>query len=85
MKNDYRKIDIEVLKDFIEGEEHDVYLLIKKLYYKDMYMSLYEYSFKDLNNNDTLETFVVTAFNAYKIQNKLNKSIKTETKEKRVI
>ena len=76
MNNDYRKIDIEVLKDFIEGEEHDVYLLIKKLYYKDMYMSLYEYSFKDLNNNDTLETFVVTAFNAYKIQNKLNKCLK---------
>ena len=33
MNNDYRRLDIEVLKDFMEGEEHDVYLLIKKLYY----------------------------------------------------
>ena len=40
MNEDFRKIDIDVLKDFMEGEEHDVYLLIKKLYFKDMYMSL---------------------------------------------
>ena len=73
---EYRKIDIEVLKDFIEGEEHDVYLLIKKLCFKDMYMSLYEYSFKDLNDKDPLDKFVITAFNAYKIQNKLNKCLK---------
>ena len=30
MNSDYRKLDIGVLKDFMEGEEHDVYLLIKK-------------------------------------------------------
>lgn len=76
MNNNYRKLDIEVLKDFIEGEEHDVYLLIKKLFFKDMYMSLYEDSFKKLGNNDTLDIFIETAFKAYKIQNQLNKALK---------
>lgn len=76
MNNDYRRLDIEVLKDFMEGEEHDVYLLIKKLYFKDMYMSLYEDSFKKLSNDDSLETFVNTAFKAYKTQNRLNQCLK---------
>ena len=76
MNEDYRKIDIEVLKDFMEGEEHDVYLLIKKLYFKDMYMSLYEHSFRRLTDSDDLETFVNTAFKAYKTQNKLNQCLK---------
>jgi len=76
MNRDYRKIDIDVLKDFMEGEEHDVYLLIKKLYFKDMYMSLYEDSFKKLRNDDSLDTFVNTAFKAYKAQNKLNQCLK---------
>ena len=76
MNNDYRRLDIEVLKDFMEGEEHDVYLLIKKLYFKDMYMSLYEDSFKKLSNDDSLETFVETAFRAYRTQNKLNQCLK---------
>lgn len=76
MNGDYRRLDIEVLKDFMEGEEHDVYLLIKKLYFKDMYMSLYEDSFKKLSNNDSLETFVETTFRAYKTQNKLNQCLK---------
>ena len=76
MNGDYRRLDIEVLKDFMEGEEHDVYLLIKKLYFKDMYMSLYEDSFKKLSNNDSLETFVETTFRAYKTQNKLNQRLK---------
>lgn len=76
MNNDYRKIDIEVLKDFMEGEEHDVYLLVKKLYFKDMYMSLYEHSFRRLSNDDNLDTFINTAFKAYKTQNKLNQCLK---------
>lgn len=76
MNSDYRRLDIEVLKDFMEGEEHDVYLLIKKLYFKDMYMSLYEDSFKKLSNNDSLETFVETTFRAYRTQNKLNQCLK---------
>lgn len=76
MNNDYRRLDIEVLKDFMEGEEHDVYLLIKKLYFKDMYMSLYEDSFKKLSNDDSLETFVETTFRAYRTQNKLNQCLK---------
>ena len=38
MNEDFRRIDIEILKDFMDGEEHDVYLLIKKLFFKDMYM-----------------------------------------------
>ena len=76
MNNDYRRVDIEVLKDFMEGEEHDVYLLIKKLYFKDMYMSLYEDSFKKLSNEDSLETFLNTAFKAYRTQNKLNQCLK---------
>jgi hypothetical protein len=76
MENDYRKIDIEILKDFMDGEEHDVYLLIKKLFFKDMYMSLYEYCFKNLNEEDSVETFVETAFKAYREQNKLNQCLK---------
>ena len=76
MNSDYRRLDIEVLEDFMDGEEHDVYLLIKKLYFKDMYMSLYEDSFKKLSNNDSLETFVETTFRAYKTQNKLNQCLK---------
>ena len=76
MNSDYRKLDIGVLKDFMDGEEHDVYLLIKKLFFKDMYMSLYEDSFKKLDNNDSLETFVETAFRAYRTQNRLNQCLK---------
>ena len=76
MNSDYRRLDIEVLEDFMDGEEHDVYLLIKKLYFKDMYMSLYEDSFKKLSDNDSLDTFVETAFRAYKKQNKLNQCLK---------
>lgn len=76
MNSDYRRLDIEVLEDFMDGEEHDVYLLIKKLYFKDMYMSLYEDSFKKLSDNDSLDTFVETAFRAYKKQNRLNQCLK---------
>ena len=32
MNEEFRRVDIEILKDFMDGEEHDVYLLIKKLY-----------------------------------------------------
>ena len=74
--NDFRRIDIEILKDFMDGEEHDVYLLIKKLFFKDMYMSLYEYCFKNLSDEDSVETFVDTAFKAYREQNKLNQCLK---------
>lgn len=73
---DYRKIDIEVLEDFMEGEEHDIYLLVKKLVFKDMYMTLYEDSFKSLKLDDPLEIFVKIAFKAYKKQNKLNECLK---------
>ena len=76
MNSDYRRLDIEILKDFMEGEEHDIYLLVKKLYFKDMYMSLYEYSFSKLTNDDSLETFANTAFKAYKMQNRLNHCLK---------
>ena len=76
MDEDFRRSDIDVLKDFMEGEEHDVYLLIKKLYFRDMYMSLYEDSFKKLLDDDTLDTFVTTTFKAYKKQNKLNQCLK---------
>ena len=76
MNSDYRRLDIEVLEDFMDGEEHDVYLLIKKLYFKDMYMSLYEDSFKKLSDNDSLDTFIETAFRAYKKQNRLNQCLK---------
>ena len=41
-----------------------------------MYMTLYEYSFKDLEDNDTLETFLEVAFKAYRTQNKLNQCLK---------
>lgn len=76
MVKDFRSIDIEIIKDFIEGEEHDIYLLVKKTCFKDMYMSLYEYSFRDLKDEDNIETFIDTAFKAYRKQNKLNQSLK---------
>ena len=76
MNEDFRRIDIEILKDFMDGEEHDVYLLIKKLFFKDMYMSLYEYCFKNLSEEDSVETFLDAAFKAYKEQNKLNQCLK---------
>lgn len=76
MDTDYRNIDINIIKDFMDGEEHDVYLLIRKTCFKDMYMSLYAYSFRDLNNESDLETFINTAFKAYRKQNKLNQSLK---------
>lgn len=43
---------------------------------KDMYMSLYEDSFKKLDDNDSLETFVNTEFWACRTQNKLNQCLK---------
>ncbi len=73
---EFRRIDIEIIKDFMDGEEHDIYLLVKKLIFKDMYMTLYENSFKDLKMDDDLETFVETTFRAYKKQNKLNECLK---------
>jgi len=76
MDKNYRKIDIDILKDFMEGEEHDIYLLVKKLYFKDMYMSLYEHSFRKLTNEDDIETFVNVTFKAYKTQNQLNKCLR---------
>jgi hypothetical protein len=39
-------------------------------------MSLYEYCFKNLNEEDSVETFVETAFKAYREQNKLNQCLK---------
>lgn len=77
MENDtYRKIDIEIIKDFMDGEEHDIYLLVKKLIFKDIYMTLYEYSFKDLKMDDSLETFIDKTFRAYRKQHKLNDCLK---------
>ena len=76
MEKDYREIDINIIKDFIEGEEHDLYLLIKKTCFRDMYMSLYQHSFRKLKNDDNLEKFVETAFRAYRKQNKLNQCLK---------
>lgn len=73
---EFRRVDIEILKDFMDGEEHDVYLLIKKLFFKDMYMSLYEYCFKNLSEEDSIETFLDAAFKAYREQNKLNQCLK---------
>lgn len=76
MERDYKKIDIGIIKDFIEGEEHDVYLLIKKTCFKDIYMSLYEHSFRTLTSSDDLEKFITVAFRAYRKQNKLNQCLK---------
>jgi len=72
----YNKIDIDVLKEFIEGEVHDIYLFVKKNYYKDMYMTIHDYTLKDLKNDDTLEKYIKATLYDYKLQNKLNKSLK---------
>lgn len=72
----YNKIDIDILKELIDGDTHDVYLFIKKTIYKDMYLSIHDYCFKDLNENDNIETFKKAALLDYNMQNALNKSLK---------
>lgn len=72
----YNKVDIEVLKELIEGEVHDVYLFIKKHCYRDMYMTIHEYTLAELSECDSLERFIKVALKDYKMQNRLNKSLK---------
>jgi len=72
----YNKIDIDVLKEFIEGEVNDIYLFVKKVYYKDMYMTIHDYCLNDLKNDDPLEKYIKATLLDYKMQNKLNKSLK---------
>ena len=55
----YNKIDIDVLKEFIEGEVNDIYAFVKKVYYKDMYMTIHDFCFNDLKNDDSI-TFYQT-------------------------
>ncbi len=76
MKKNYRTIDINIINDFVEGEIHDIYALVKQLYFKDMYMSIYEHYFSRLNKTDTLEQFIDITYGTYKKQNKLNLCLK---------
>ena len=72
----YNKIDIETIKEFIEGDVHDIYSLIKKTIYKDMYLSIHDYCFGNLNENDSIEVFKKAALEDYKMQNALNKCLR---------
>ena len=72
----YNKIDIDVLKEFILGDVHDIYLFIKKTLYKDMYMTIHDYCFNELKEEDDIETFKKAALLDYNMQNALNKSLK---------
>ena len=76
MNREFNTIDINTINEFIDGETHDVYLLVRKTCYKDLYMTLYQYTFRDLNDDSPLETFVIKAYTAYKKQNRLNKALK---------
>lgn len=72
----YKKVDMEILREFIEGEVHDIYSFVKKYCYKDMYMTIHDYYLSRLSNNDSLEQFIKIALKDYKLQNKLNKALK---------
>jgi len=76
MNEDYNKIDREILEELIEGNIHDIYTFVKRHCYKDMYMTIYDYTFKDLNIDDDLDRFIKITLRTYKRQNKLNKSLK---------
>lgn len=72
----YNKIDIDILREFIDGEVHDIYLFVKKLYYKDMYMTIHDYCLDGLKNEDSIDIYINAALFDYKLQNYLNKSLK---------
>ena len=72
----YNKINIDILKELIEGDVHDIYLFIKKTIYKDMYMTIHDYCFEGLKSTDSIETFKKTALLDYNMQNALNKILK---------
>lgn len=72
----YNKIDIDTLREFIDGEVHDIYLFVKKLYYKDMYMTIHDYCLDNLKDEDPIDTYINAALFDYKLQNNLNKSLK---------
>ena len=72
----YNKIDIDVLKEFIEGEVNDIYAFVKKVYYKDMYMTIHDYCFNDLKNDDSIDKYIKASLTDYRLQNRLNKSLK---------
>lgn len=72
----YNKIDIDVLKEFIEGEVNDIYAFVKKVYYKDMYMTIHDYCFNDLKNDDSIDKYIKASLDDYRLQNRLNKSLK---------
>ncbi len=76
MEKNYRKIDFNIIDDFVEGEIHDIYALVKQLYFKDLYMSIYEHYFSKLNKNDPLERFIDITYGTYRKQNKLNSCLK---------
>ncbi len=76
MEKNFRTIDIKILNDFIESGVYDIYALVKQLYFKDMYMSIYQYYFDKLSRNSSLEKFVDGAYYIYKKQNKLNSCLK---------
>ena len=75
-EGDFSLVDREILEELIEGNVHDIYMFVKKHCYKDMYMTIYDYTFKRLSFNDDLDKFIEIALRTYKRQNKLNKSLK---------
>ena len=76
MNDNYNKIDREILEELIEGNIHDIYTFIKKHCYKDMYMTIYDYTLSELSLDDDLDKFIKITLRTYKRQNKLNKSLK---------
>ena len=76
MNEEYKKINREIIEELIEGNTHDLYLFVKRHCYKDMYMTIYDYTLEELNIHDDLDKFIKIALRTYKRQNKLNKSLK---------
>lgn len=76
MDQNFNEIDINTLREFIDGDVHDVYLFVKKCYYRDMYMTIYKYGFKRIINEDSKEQLIDKVLFIYKLQNNLNASLK---------
>lgn len=68
------KINISILNEYIYKSKN-LYILVQKAYYEDMYNTIYNYYLKKLNNNDQLDKFLHYAFMIYKNHNKLKNNL----------
>lgn len=71
MEETFNLIDYSILKTFID-ENKDINELVKKIWYRDIYMSIYTYYLKDINHYSSYDEIIDIAYNIYIRQNRLN-------------